>query len=471
MKMNATLNQTIKLVFVAVILLMLTTLPENLSRSALPHQQEYLSPKEESQLFRLTMLPQIGQIDAIIQSLPYFNGNVMVVKNHHVIYQKAQGYANWETRRPLTEKSVFELASVSKQFTAIAILMLYERGLLDLNDPLQRYIPELPYPDATIRQALQHTSGLPNYMWLLENGWHQEHLPSNDEMIAVLAADKFPLLFQPGRRHSYSNTGYALLASVVERVSGKTFSQFMRENIFEPLEMQNTYTSVEVLDAVFPADFFALGHRRAWRNFRPNTPAVHDRVLGDKGIHSCLDDLFKWDQALYTEKLVSKKTLSIAYEPLIINKRYSIPYGLGFRLGNKNEERYVFHHGLWEGFRTTFMRYIERGDAVVILNNANQHFNNLVLSQIEAILEQPSEPSPAYDLFLTLVRDGWPAAEDLLAAFEKNGVKLLITNDEVVTTTTLLREMGKPTLSGMVYSFCEKHHLLKERETLLTYIE
>lgn len=469
--MNTKPDHTSKMILVAVIFLLLATLPENLSRSALPHQQEYISPKDESELFRLTMLQEIDQIDAIIQSLPYFNGNIMVVKNHHVIYQKSQGYANWETQQPLTIQSSFELASVSKQFTALAVLMLYERQQLDLDDPLKLYIPELLFSNVTIRQALQHTGGLPNYMWLLEHSWNLEHLPSNNEMISLLVAERFPLLFEPGRRHSYSNTGYALLASVVERVSGKSFSQFLRENIFETLDMRQTFTSVEMLDSIHSTGNLASGHRRFWRCFRPNTPAIHDRVLGDKGIHSSLEDLYKWDQALYTEKLVSKKTLEIAYEPLLINKRFRIPYGLGFRLGNKNEERFVYHHGLWEGFRTALMRYIERGDAIIILNNANQHFNNLIISQIESILEQEPEPTPSYELFLTLIRDGWQAAEELLAAYEKNGCKSLITNDEIIATTSLLRDLGKPALSSLVYNFCEKHELLAESELTHTYIE
>lgn len=444
-----------RIVFIGIVICLLAVLPDNLSRSALPHRNEFLSPKEESLLYRHLMHDKVSRIDDLLNRYPWFNGNIMVVKNHKVIYERSNGFANFQTRTPLTLESVFELASVSKQFTAIAILMLYERNLIDIDDPVSTYIPELPYQNVTIRHLLNHTSGLPNYMWVLENNWESVRLPSNEEMIQVLVSHSPNVFFQPGRRYSYSNTGYALLASVVERVTGKSYSQFMRQHIFEPLGMSNTFTSVEVLDSIFVVPNLAYGHRPAWRGFLPTSPSVNDRVLGDKGIHSNLEDLYKWDQALYTEKLVRKSTLRQAYKPLTLSNRRNFPYGFGFRIGDKNGERFVFHHGLWEGFRTSFMRYIEQGNAIVILNNTNQRHNSQIISQVESILDEPNEISPTQQLALCIIYDGLSAAIEMYNKMKNSGTIVKPDVKELFQIAALLREMNKPVLSSRIFGFYE----------------
>lgn len=462
------MNFALRISFVAIVFILLTIFPENLSRSAMPHCTEVITPSEEAQLYRFLMHSKVEKLDALMSRYSWFNGNVMVVKDHKIIYQHAQGFANYLTREPLTTESVFELASVSKQFTAIAILMLYERNLIDIDDPVHLLIPELPYQNITIRQLLNHTSGLPNYMWVLEHKWDESHFPSNEEMLAALVKHHPYPFFWAGRRYSYSNTGYALLASVVERATEKTFSQFLRENIFEPLEMENSFTSTELLDSTFHLTSQAFGHHRAWRRFRRNTPVVHDRVLGDKGIFSNLQDLYKWDQALYSEKLLSSETLELAYQPLTFSNRRSLPYGFGFRIGNRNGEKYVYHHGLWEGFRTSFIRHIETGNSIILLNNTNQQVNNQLVRQIQNILDEAVEYSPTQIIALKIIQEGLEAGLDLYANMVAENKITHPDATELFEFAALLAQINKPVLANRVIRFYETTSLSRETAVSLT---
>lgn len=444
-----------RIILVAVTFFMLAALPENLSRSALPHQTESLSHEEETVLYRFLVNEQVDKIEALMNRYSWYNGNVMVIKDHKVIFEHARGYANYRTREPLSTETVFELASVSKQFTAIAILMLHERNILDIDDPVYLFIPELPYKNITIRQLLNHTSGLPNYMWVLENFWNKPHFPSNEEMVQMLVEHHPYPFFWAGRRFNYSNTGYAILASVVEQTTGMLFTEFLRENIFEPLAMHHTYTSTEILDTLYNNISLAKGHHHAWRRYRLNTSVVHDRVLGDKGIFSNLSDLYKWDQALYSGKIVSEETLDLAYQPLTFRSRRSIPYGFGFRIGNIGGEKYVYHHGLWEGFTTSLIRYTERGDAIIILNNANQRVNNQIIRQIRAILEEPATISPTLQIARKMIHEGYEAGIELYTEMINSGDIEYPDAVDIHSITELLRQMNKPVLASRVYMFYE----------------
>src|ERR1700744_1443310 len=169
-----------------------------------------------------------------------FNGNVLVARKGKVFYQQAFGYRNLETKEPLDNNSVFTIASVSKQFTAAAVLLLIEQHKLALNDSLRQYFPELPYHGITIREMLTHTSGLPEYFLFMGKYWNHDKIAHNSDLIRLLSEKGPPLLFQPGSRYHYSNTAYVLLASIVEKASGRSFKQFVADNIFKPLGMRRS---------------------------------------------------------------------------------------------------------------------------------------------------------------------------------------------------------------------------------------
>ncbi|SIR43662.1 serine hydrolase domain-containing protein [Pontibacter lucknowensis] len=340
-------------------------------------QNEELIVEEDCELhvevpetFTPTIATKLGkEVDSLFTHLHKrkgFNGTVLVTKYDQIIYRGAFGYADFKTKDTLSTQTVFQLASVSKQFTAMAIMMLKERGKLSYDDSLQVYIPDFPYKGITVRQLLTHRSGLPNYTYFSEEFWPDRKVDlSNDDVLSMMAVHKPNIYYQPDRTFSYSNTGYALLASVVEKASGQPFAEFMREHIFEPLKMHDTYTFNHEL--VTQTGRVATGHIGGRRK---RLPDYQDTVLGDKGMYSTVEDLYKWDQALYTQKLVKRETLEEAFMPTgKINKRAE-SYGFGFRLKQvESGDTVIYHGGLWHGFNTYFLRNPKDHSSIIVLSN------------------------------------------------------------------------------------------------------
>ncbi|WP_181304993.1 serine hydrolase [Rufibacter sp. XAAS-G3-1] len=297
-----------------------------------------------------------------------FNGTVLVTKYDQVIYKNAFGLADFYKKDSLTVETAFQLASVSKQFTAMAIMMLKDEGKLSYKDSVQQYIPNFPYHGITIRQLLTHQSGLSNYTYFSDKLWPDRNKNlTNEDVINLMVAHRPQPYYPPNTHFDYSNTGYSLLASIVEKVSEMPFATFLRERIFEPLEMKQTFTySPEVATLTGK---IATGHTR----FRQKRTSDYlDTVLGDKGIYSTVEDLYKWDQALYTQKLVSKETLKEAFTGSILKKKkkQEEDYGFGWRIRPlDNGDTAVYHGGLWHGFSTYLLRNPKEHSALIILSN------------------------------------------------------------------------------------------------------
>src|SRR4030095_16644653 len=170
-----------------------------------------------------------------------FNGNILVAEKGKPIYQQSLGYADYNTRRMLNDSSVFELASVSKHFTAMGIMILKEKGSLNYEDNIKKYFPQLPYENITVRNLLTHTSGIPSYEDQFEKNWDRKKIAFNKDIVDMLSQRKDTLFFKPGTGWKYSNTGYALLASIIEKVSGVSYNDFMAKNIFQPLGITHTF--------------------------------------------------------------------------------------------------------------------------------------------------------------------------------------------------------------------------------------
>ena len=310
-----------------------------------------------------------SQVDSIFRYLHKrkgFNGTVLVTKYDQIVYKGAFGYADFRSKDTLTTQTIFQLASVSKQFTAMAIMMLKEQGKLQYDDSLQQHIPDFPYKGITIRQLLTHRSGLPNYTYFSDELWPDRKVDlSNDDVLSMMAVHKPNIYYQPDRTFSYSNTGYALLASIVEKASGMPFADYMKEQIFGPLKMTNTYLFSHEL--VEQTNRVASGHIGGRRK---RSPDYQDTVFGDKGMYSTVEDLYKWDQALYTQKLVSRETLKEAFLPTgKINQRTE-SYGFGFRLKQvESGDTVIYHGGLWHGFNTYFLRNPKDHSSIIVLSN------------------------------------------------------------------------------------------------------
>lgn len=302
-----------------------------------------------------------------------FNGTVLFAEKGTILYEKAFGYSDFKNKDTLQINSVFQLASVSKPLTSCAILMLYERGELNLEDDIRTFFPDLPYEGVTVRNLLTHRSGLPDYMYFADHLWKSRSVPiTNNDVIDLMILFKPSRYYLPDRRYNYSNTNYCLLASIIEKVSGMSYADFMRTQIFEPLGMKNTWVMTYDDLKYNPPENLTTGYNR-YR--RPAENSYLNGVVGDKGIYSTVEDLFQLDQALYHGKLVSLFTLQEAFQPAHKDLRDNDNYGFGWRINLNDGNKYVFHTGWWKGFKTYFIRRIQEKKTIIILSNtARNHF-------------------------------------------------------------------------------------------------
>ncbi len=334
---------------------------------------------EDLNLVPVVFGDQIRYYDETVTSIlekNNFNGNVLIARYGLIIYNRSFGYGDFTGKTPLNDSTVFQVASISKTFTAAAVLLLHHRGLLHIDDPVVRHIPEFPYHGITIRHLLTHTSGLQNYMWLIENRWQRKTMPANEDLLNLFVRYTLPVNFQPGQRFAYSNTGYVFLALLIERVSGKSYAGFIEQEIFEPLKMNHSF----VKDLHNPAviENIAYGYRR-FRNSYIRIPHNYiDGVLGDKGIYSSVIDLYKWDQALYDNSLLPESLKYKAFEYARLNNNRTVSYGLGWRLQTFHNRKVVHHPGRWNGYRTSFNRFIDDHTTIILLNNTNRDITYLV---------------------------------------------------------------------------------------------
>lgn len=324
---------------------------------------------------------KVKQIDSLFTALHKegkLNGNVLIAEKGNVIYKKSFGLRDEANQLPLDENSIFELASVSKQFTAMGIVLLKEGGKLSYDDKLAKFFPELAsYGDITVRQLLNHTSGLPDYMELMYFNWDWKQIATNKDMIAKLAEIKPAALFQPGEKFEYSNTGYALLGSIIEKASGMSFGDYLDKSIFKPLGMTNTFVYNRRLA---PRDIknYAYGYvfdENKNKVLPDNVPDASmvvwlDGIVGDGTVNSTTGDMLKWDRALYGTKLVSKQALDEIFATVTLPDGSVTDYGFGWFVKNDTDfGKVVGHSGGWPGYNTYIDRHITNDKTIIVLLN------------------------------------------------------------------------------------------------------
>ncbi len=295
-----------------------------------------------------------------------FNGAVLVAHRGHLLYRGAFGIRGHRDRDSLITTDQFELASVSKQFTAIAVLMLYERGKLDIDRELQHWWPDFPHPGITPRLLLSHRGGLSNYMYDLDELYRERSdYIDNETVLREITLNKFPPFFPPNRRYDYSNTGYVLLASLVETVSGKSFQTFMQEEIFRPSGMKNSF----VFDPRHPSkgEKALQGHSGY---FNPVTRQYYfNGVAGDKGVYSTVEDLYRWEQALFRNTLIKPETMALALTAHNPDKKRGANYGFGWRIYPYDGFQVNFHMGWWRGFKSLLVHLPYDESCIIVLSN------------------------------------------------------------------------------------------------------
>lgn len=302
-----------------------------------------------------------------------FNGTVLVADKGDIIFEKSYGFADFKQEIPLENIASFRLASVSKQFTAAAIMLLKQDSLLNYDDPVKQHLPTFPYEGINIRHILTHTSGLTDYMSLFDDNWEKDEkekpLAFNGDLLKLYAELKPELDFPTGEKWAYSNTAYVVAASVVEAITGKDVGLFMAERVFEPLGMQHTST--------FSPDSTRFNpQQRVYGTIKtpvgrlPNDYHYLNGMLGDGGFYASARDLLAWDQALYTDSILQQSTLQDAFQPTITAQGDTIQYGFGWSLGKSPTDAFLSQHtGGWVGFRTYFGRFIGDQKTVIFLSS------------------------------------------------------------------------------------------------------
>lgn len=335
-----------------------------------------LLPLATSAQIHRSLLDSFMQAEVAIN---HFNGNVLVAKSGDIVFQKSYGYRDYSTKEPLDNHSIFELQSITKQFTALAILQLIEKGALSFTDTLRKFFPELPYSNVTIRQMLTHTSGLPDDIDALAAYWDHKQIATNRNLVDVLAQHKIPSHFKPGERWEYSNTAFELLASIIEKVSGLRYEDYLQQYIFSPAGMRSSLASTEVTKpkkgiADYAFGFIYSDSLQAY--ILPDTLPQTDFVFFGQGtygagnISTTTGDLLKWDRALKEHRLLTEGMQKAMLSPQSLmdtaSKRY---YGYGVMLGKNEIGDYVMHGGAFPGYHNMLVRYLQDDVTIIVLSN------------------------------------------------------------------------------------------------------
>ncbi len=324
----------------------------------------------------------VQRIDSLMKALYAthdFNGNVLVAEKGKILYNASFGVANETTKEQLTTHSIFETGSVSKQFTAMAIMILTEKGQLKLEDEIKVYLPELSnYKGITIRNLLHHTGGLLDYMEILDSLFDKSKIATNQDLIKIYSTAQPKVLFAPNSKFEYSNTGYALLGAIIEKVSGVSYGEYLNKSIFKPLKMSNTfvynrrlhpkkiknyalgYISPDSLTGYILPDDFEETKFVVWL----------DGIVGDGTVNTTVKDLLKWDRALYTNKLLSPAGMQELFEVGILNNKTKTAYAMGWEIEKFDiYSKLTRHGGSWPGYVAYIERHIENDKTIILLEN------------------------------------------------------------------------------------------------------
>ena len=310
-----------------------------------------------------------------------FNGTWLYAEHGEIISKGAVGFRDVEDRLPMQEDSIFDLASVSKQFTAAAIVLLVRKGLVGLEDEITKYFPGLPYPGVTVRQLLTHTGGVPDYFddinWLIGIWEKESRIPDNNDVLRFLCEGEAEPYFAPGDGFEYSNS---VLALIVERVSGVPFEDFMRKNIFEPVGMDATAVCHVRRDG-WPSDRFVRslvledGKYILPDNSKNDSDVIpEDGTSGEGNVYSNIFDLLAWDRALREETVLTREEQQLMVTPVKLNSgevfadEQGAGYGFGWEIRNDAELGLVVAHGGWhKGAYAQYERFVDADGLLVLL--------------------------------------------------------------------------------------------------------
>lgn len=294
-----------------------------------------------------------------------FNGGMIVAYKGNIVFERYNGTIHLPGTDSIRADTPMQIASTSKTFTAMAVLKLWQDGKLSIDDEYSKYFPEFNYPGVTIRSLLNHRSGLPNYIYFMENlGWDKTKFVTNEDILNYLVTRKADLenITHPDTHFSYSNTNYALLALLIEKISGKKLPEFLSITFFVPLRMKNSF--VYTL-----ADTNKMNPSYDWKA-RIMPLNFLDAVYGDKNVYTTLRDLLLWDRALSTGLIFKPETLEQAFAPYSNEKAGIKNYGLGWRMNiYPDGKKMIFHNGWWHGCNAAFIRLLQESATIILISN------------------------------------------------------------------------------------------------------
>ena len=409
------------------LLIVLSIVTSCLNNSKAQSEKKNIQPRQLDSLFNFS------------HSNGMFNGAVLVTKNDSVIYKKSFGFANETTKEKITPESVFYIASVSKQFTAMGIMILQQQGKLSYDHKIKEYFPNYPIylENITIRQLLTHTSGI------TDTEYYKLTNPSNKDVFeSLMKQDSLEL--ENGKTFRYSNSGYVMLALIIQKISGKPIDQFFNEEIFEPLEMKNTTANKIIIEKITNKvdGYNLIGSKVDYKS----------SVVGPGGIYSTLNDLEKWSKALNTNKLISKKTLNEAFENGKLNEgsisinmngqKYG--YGFGWMPYEKNGKKYVQHDGSVESYRSLIKKNLSDDyDYIFLTNQGAKLAMNELTKSIDTILEQSKYQKPKI-----------PIINKILSELKINGSSKLASNiKNKIDKNPNDYSIDENSINGLAYTF------------------
>ncbi|MDE3143621.1 MAG: beta-lactamase family protein [Bacteroidota bacterium] len=318
-----------------------------------------------------------------------FNGSVLLAKDGEIVFEDYHGVYDTRTKENISSTTPFQIASISKTFTGMTVLKLWEEGRISLDDSVQHFIPKFPYHNITIRELLSHQSGLPKYEHFMDGSKTETYytknkrgklikhtrviknknapvingLITNDVMLQYMIDNKPPVQFAPNRMFNYCNTNFAILAIIVEKITKIPFPQYMKDSVFTPLGMKNTFifSSADIANYV-PS----YNYRKV-----PYMLEKFDYIYGDKNVYSTVRDMLLWDKALYTGTFVKQSTVEMAAHPQTFERKKGHYYGLGWHLQitDNNLDTVIYHNGWWHGNNTVFTRLVSDTATLIILGN------------------------------------------------------------------------------------------------------
>jgi len=334
---------------------------------------------------------RLDSLFTALQNKNSFNGNVLITEKGEVILEKSYGLQNIEKNIKLTDQSVFNLASVTKQFTASAILLLENEKKLRLSDEIATYIPELSfYKGIKIEHLIHHTSGLPDYMKLLSEKADKSKIVTNDYVIELFLKEKPNLLFNPNDKFEYSNTGYLLLATIIERVSKTTYNNFLKQKFFLPLNMNNTNVFFLYKDHLNIPDL-AVGYSQESFGEELTSDIEYvkyfDGAYGQGRIYSTAKDLLKWAEFLKSNTLFTKAQTNTVISNYQLNSKENTNYGFGLFVGeNKKYGKIINHSGGWGGYTTFLEQHLTNDKIIILLQNNSLVTTKIPIEEVRKIL-------------------------------------------------------------------------------------